>query len=98
LAPLIGALEDPVRRVRAAAAEAIEKLAQCTVSPLIQALGSQDTRVRSRSVKALGNLIQAILPPLQGLSDNQDDEKTTRMASEILENLSQQAPAHLSQS
>jgi len=67
----VKALRDPEPSVRAAAAEAVQKLSpQDCVFTLVQALNDEDSYVRQEIARALGNAGEAALnPTLQALSD-----------------------------
>lgn len=74
--PVSGSLQDPVSRVRTAAAEALEKLIQGAIEPLIETLTQDDSPVKSRSIQAMGRILHQVKPVLEAASSAtvEDDE------------------------
>lgn len=72
--PLIGALSDPEKQVRAMASMALARLGPEAVNPLIASLMAESWVVRYRAAEALGGIQDPRVPValLSGLSDQKD--------------------------
>ncbi|HOT93937.1 MAG TPA: HEAT repeat domain-containing protein [Methanoregulaceae archaeon] len=72
--PLIGALADPEKPVRAMASKALARLGTGSVEPLIASLGSESWVVRYRAAEALGEIRDPRVPGALAsrLSDQKD--------------------------
>lgn len=84
LSVLTQALNDPISRVRTAAAESLEKLLHCAIQPLLDAV-EQEGELKAQSIVSMGRLFHQLKPILENTSSQDPDEDMRKLASSALD-------------
>lgn len=79
------ALQDPVSRVRTAAAETMEKLIHEAIQPLIASVSHADQQVKHHAIQAMGRILHQVKPVLASSAEVESDAEMRLLAHKALE-------------